>query len=123
MISISVANDSNWMEGEPHESIKNKYSGGWILGFLNEVGGAEQLFMDGDGLYMDGRTLYIVQNFQDKIAVVQLSGDLSGGEFIRNISGEGEFNPLDIPTSVIGFGNSLYAINTNFFELISRDPA
>jgi hypothetical protein len=52
----------------------------------------------------------------DKIAVVQLSGDLSGGEFIKNIPGEDEINPLKIATTIIGFGNSLYAINTNFLD-------
>jgi hypothetical protein len=81
-----------------------------------EIEGAEQLFPDGDGLYLHGRTLYIMQNFSDKIAVVQLSGDLSGGEFIKNIPGEGEPNPLRVATTIIGFGNSLYAINTNFFD-------
>jgi len=88
-----------------------------------EIQGAEQLFPDGDGLYLDGRTLYILQNFSNNIAVVQLSGDLSGGEFIRNIPGEGEINPLNIATTLIGFGNSLYAINTNFFERIFGNPA
>ena len=88
-----------------------------------EIEGAEQLFVDGDGLYLDGRTLYILQNFQDKIAVVQLSGDLSGGEFIRNIPGEDEFNPLIVATTIIGFGNSIYAINTDFIERMFGDPA
>lgn len=88
-----------------------------------EIEGAEQLFPDGDGLYLDGRTLYIMQNFSDKIAVVQLSGDLSGGEYIKSIPGEGEFNPLNIATSIVGFGNSIYAINTNFFDLIFGDTA
>ena len=88
-----------------------------------EIEGAEQLFADGDGLYLNGRTLYIMQNFSDKIAVVQLSGDLSGGEFIKNIPGEGEINPLNVATSIIGFGNSLYAINTNIFERIFGNPA
>lgn len=88
-----------------------------------EIEGAEQLFPNGDGLYLDGRTLYIMQNFLDKIAVVQLSEDLSGGEFIRNIPGEGEINPLNVATSIIGFGNSLYAINTHFLALIFGDPA
>jgi outer membrane lipase/esterase len=91
-----------------------------------EIEGAEQLFPDGDGLYLDGRTLYIMQNFSDKIAVVQLSGDLSGGKFIRNIPGEGEINPLKVATSIIGFGNSLYAINTNFLDPLGPifgDPA
>ena len=88
-----------------------------------EIEGAEQLFPDGDGLYLNGRTLYIMQNFSDKIAVVQLSGDLSGGEFIKNIPGEGEFNPLNVATTIIGFGNSLYAVNTNIFERIFGNPA
>ena len=88
-----------------------------------EIEGAEQLFPDGDGLYLNGRTLYIMQNFSDKIAVVQLSGDLSGGEFIKNIPGEGEVNPLNVATTIIGFGNSLYAINTNIFERIFGNPA
>lgn len=87
------------------------------------IEGAEQLFVDGDGLYLHGRTLYIMQNFSNKIAVVKLSGDLSGGSFIRNIPGDGEINPLDIATTIIGFGNGIYAINTNFFDLIFGNPA
>ena len=88
-----------------------------------EIEGAEQLFPNGDGLYLEGRTLYIIQNFDNKVAVIQLSEDLSEGEFIKNIPAEGEINPLDIPTSIIGFGNSLYAINTNFFERVFGNPA
>jgi hypothetical protein len=88
-----------------------------------QIDGAEQLFPNGDGLYLDGRTLYILQNFSDKVAVVQLSGDLTGGRFVRNIPGEGATNPLNIATTIIGFGNSLYAINTHFFDLIFGDPA
>ena len=87
------------------------------------IEGAEQLFVNGDGLYLDDRTLYIMQNFSDKIAVVQLSGDLSGGEFIKNIPGEGEVNPLEVATTIVGFGNSIYAINTDIFERIFGDPA
>ncbi|NNF28612.1 MAG: hypothetical protein HKN73_15405, partial [Gemmatimonadetes bacterium] len=88
-----------------------------------QIEGAEQLFPDGDGLYLDDRTLYIVQNFQNKVAVVQLSEDLTGGSFIRNIPGAGAPNPLDIPTSIIGFGNSVYALNTNFLERVFGNPA
>lgn len=88
-----------------------------------QIEGAEQLFANGDGLYLEGRTLYILQNFSNKIAVVQLSGEVTGGTFIKNIPGEGEPNPLNIATTLIGFGNSLYAINTHLFELIYGDPA
>jgi len=88
-----------------------------------EIEGAEQLFPDGDGLYLNGRTLYILQNFSNKIAVVQLWEDLSGGEFIKNIPGEGEPNPLRVATTIIGFGDSIYAINTNFFDwLVGGTP-
>ena len=86
-----------------------------------QIEGAEQLFPNGDGLFLDGRTLYIIQNFDNKVAVVQLSGDLTGGSFIRNIPGEP--NPLRTATTIIGFGNSLYAINTDFFDRIFGDPA
>jgi hypothetical protein len=88
-----------------------------------EIEGTEQLFVDGDGLYLHGRTLYIMQNFSNKIAVVKLSRNFRKGKFIKNLPGEGEFNPLNIATSIIGFRNGIYAINTNFFDLIFGDPA
>jgi hypothetical protein len=87
------------------------------------INGAEQTFPNGDGLYLDGRTLYILQNFQNKVAVVKLWRDLTGGSFIRNIPGEGAPNPLDIATSIIGFGNGIYAINTHFNEFFTESPA
>ncbi len=81
-----------------------------------KIKGDEKLFADGDGLYLRGRTLYIMQNFSDKIAVVKLSENLRRGKFIKNLPGEGEINPLNIATSIIGFRNGIYAINTNFFD-------
>ena len=88
-----------------------------------QIEGAEEFFPNGDGLYLEGRTLYILQNFLNKVAVVQLSGDLSGGEFVGNLPVEGESNLLNVATTIIGFGNSLYAINTHFFDFIFGDPA
>jgi hypothetical protein len=84
------------------------------------IKGDEQLFPDGDGLYMDGRTLYIMQNFTQKIAVVELSEDLTQGTFVKNLVS----NDFAIPTSIIGFGNCIYAINTNYLEFIAEgaDP-
>ncbi|MHC4433773.1 MAG: hypothetical protein ACYTBS_18180, partial [Planctomycetota bacterium] len=84
------------------------------------IQGDEQLFQNGDGLYMDGRTLYIMQNFAQKIAVVELSDDLTQGTFVKNIVSDN----FAIPTTITGFGNCIYAINTHFFELIAEggDP-
>jgi hypothetical protein len=87
-----------------------------------KIKGDEQLFPDGDGLYLHGRTLYIMQNFSNKIAVVKLSGNFRRGKFIKNIPGEGEINPLDIATSIIGFRNGIYAINTHFNEFFMETP-
>lgn len=78
-----------------------------------EIQGEEQLFADGDGLYMSGRTLYVMQNFSNKIAVVQLSGDLTEGTFVKNLVSD----DFAIPTTITGFGDSIYAINTHFCEI------
>lgn len=86
-----------------------------------DVVGEEQFFGGADGLYLDGHTLYICRNFPNKIAVVQLSGDLTEGTFVKNI----ESPDLHVPTTIIGFGNCIYAINTRFFEIaeaIQNDP-
>ncbi len=84
------------------------------------IQGDEQLFPDGDGLYMDVRTLYIMQNFTQKIAVVELSEDLTQGTFVKNLVS----NDFSIPTTIIGYGNCIYAINTHFVEFIAEgaDP-
>ncbi len=80
------------------------------------VQGDEQLFPDGDGLYMDGRTLYIMQNFSQKIAVVELSDDLTQGAFVKNLVSD----DFSIPTTITGFGSAIYAINTHFLEFIAE---
>ena len=84
------------------------------------VQGEEQLFANGDGLYMDGRTLYIMQNFVQKIAVVELSDDLTQGTFVKNLVSD----DFAIPTTIIGYGNCIYAINTHYLELTAEgaDP-
>jgi len=80
------------------------------------VQGEEQLFANGDGLYMDGRTLYIMQNFAQKIAVVDLSNDLTQGTFVKNLVSD----DFSIPTTITGFGNCVYAINTHFLEFTAE---
>ena len=80
------------------------------------IQGDEQLFPNGDGLYMDGRTLYIMRNFPQKIAVVDLSDDLTQGTFIKNIVSD----DFSIPTTITGFGNCIYAINTHFLEFTAE---
>ncbi len=89
------------------------------------VDGEQTTFATGDGLYLSGRTLYIMQNqvttpgARGKIAVVQLSGDLSQGTFVKDIKNDDLFRR---PTTIIGFGDSIYAINSNvLFDGSSED--
>ncbi|WP_411964377.1 hypothetical protein [Haloferax sp. YSMS24] len=73
-----------------------------------DLGGAS--LTAGDGILLAGRTLYVVRNQLNLIAVVKLDPDALGGELVGEIT-----NPqFDVPTTVAGFGNSLYAVNARF---------
>lgn len=65
----------------------------------------------GDGLLLEGRTLYVVQNFLNQIAVVELDPDLASGQVVEILMAPDLFR---IPTTVGGFGDSLYAVNARF---------
>jgi sugar lactone lactonase YvrE len=79
-------------------------------GLTNEIDlGGQTVF--GDGLLLEGRTLYVVvRNPVDGIAVVRLSPDLSSGTVVGTITNDG----LDDPTTIDRFGRSLYAVNARF---------
>jgi sugar lactone lactonase YvrE len=65
---------------------------------------------NGDGLLLSGRTLYVVRNSNNRIAVVTLQPDLSRGTVTRTIR-SGSF---DVPTTVARIGDRLYAVNARF---------
>jgi len=65
---------------------------------------------NGDGILLHGKTLYVVQNFLNQIAVVELDSKLSAGSIERTIT-----SPFfRIPTTIARIGNSLYAVNARF---------
>jgi sugar lactone lactonase YvrE len=69
----------------------------------------------GDGLLLDGKTLYVVQNFRNRVAVVQLSADHFSGAIRRYITEPFASNPATkVPTTIAEFGNSLYAVTAGF---------
>jgi sugar lactone lactonase YvrE len=73
-----------------------------------EVGGAA---VPGDGILLDGKTLYaVVRSPADQIVVIQLRPDLSSGTIVRTIGHPG----LDDPTTIDEFGRRLYAVNARF---------
>jgi hypothetical protein len=64
----------------------------------------------GDGLLLRGRTLYVVRNQFNEIAIVELAPDLSSGEVVGTLT-----DPrFDTPTTVAAFGDALYAVNARF---------
>jgi sugar lactone lactonase YvrE len=68
-----------------------------------------------DGLLLDGKTLYVVQNFRNQIAVVRLSPDYQSGTIERVITEPFTSNPLTkVPTTIAEFGDALYAVTAGF---------
>jgi hypothetical protein len=71
----------------------------------------------GDGLLLEGRTIYVVRNQLNLIAEIQLSPDLSNGELVEEITSP----HFDVPTTLARFGNGLYAVNARFTSGNSPD--
>ena len=68
-----------------------------------------------DGLLLDGQTLYVVQNFRNRIAVVTLAPDYLSGAIVRFITEPFTSNPaVKVPTTIAEFGDSLYAVTAGF---------
>ena len=65
---------------------------------------------NGDGLLLEGKTLYVVQNFLNKIAVIQLNSDMTAGTIVDEITSDS----FRVPTTIARFGNALYAVNARF---------
>ena len=73
-----------------------------------DLGGADVL--NGDGILLRGRTLFVVQNRLNRIAVIRLSGDLARGRVVRAIADPA----FDVPTTIAAHGRHLYAVNARF---------
>lgn len=65
---------------------------------------------NGDGILLDGKTLYVVQNSLNQIAVVRLTPGLTAGEVVDHITDPA----FDVPTTIAEFGRALYAVNARF---------
>jgi DNA-binding beta-propeller fold protein YncE len=65
----------------------------------------------GDGLILDGKTLYVAQFDLQRVAVVELSPDHLSGVITRYITEPFQSNPATkFPTTIAEFGSSLYAV-------------
>jgi sugar lactone lactonase YvrE len=73
-----------------------------------DLGG--QAVPNGDGMLLRGRTLYVVQNQDNRIAVVRLARDGLSGRVVRSITDR----DFDVPTTLARSGGALYAVNARF---------
>jgi hypothetical protein len=73
-----------------------------------DLGGT--LLPNGDGLLLSVRTLFVVQNRLNRVAVVRLNSAGTSGEVTQFLT-----DPrFDVPTTVAAFGNRLYLPNARF---------
>jgi sugar lactone lactonase YvrE len=74
---------------------------------------------NGDGLLLRGRTLYVVRNVLNQVAVVKLNRRGTAGTLVNTLTS----TSFDVPTTVAAFGGSLYLPNARFGTVASPDTA
>ncbi len=65
---------------------------------------------NGDGLWLHGRTLYVVQNRLNVVAKIQLNRSGTRGELVSRTTDAS----FDVPTTIAEYGNRLYLPNARF---------
>jgi sugar lactone lactonase YvrE len=79
-------------------------------GVTTEIGLGGATVSNGDGILLHGRTLYVVRNSDNEIAVVTLANGLGSGRVTGTITDPG----FDVPSTVDRLGARLYAVNARF---------
>jgi sugar lactone lactonase YvrE len=85
-------------------------SAGPTAGVTSQIDLGSATVPNGDGLLLDGRRLYVVQNMLNRVAVIELESDLASGTVVEHISN----SAFDVPTTIDRFGSRLYAVNARF---------
>jgi hypothetical protein len=73
-----------------------------------DLGGAS--LVNGDGMLLAGRVPFVVQNRDNRIAVVKLSPSLSRGRVVATLTDP----DFDVPTTIAFQAGRLYAVNARF---------
>jgi streptogramin lyase len=73
-----------------------------------DLGG--ETLVNGDGMLLIGRTLYVVQNADNVVTVIRLNPRGTAGQVVRKVT-----DPrFDVPTTVAAFAGRLYLPNARF---------
>jgi sugar lactone lactonase YvrE len=65
---------------------------------------------NGDGILLTGKTLYVVQNTDNRVAVIALAPNFASGRVVRRLS-DPDFR---VPTTIDDHGRRLFAVNAKF---------
>ncbi len=84
-------------------------------GRATEVDLGGRTFVHPDGVLREGRTLYVVQNAANSVAVVRLDQSATRGEVARTLAAEG----FDVPTAIARSRDRLYVTNARFQVQVS----
>jgi sugar lactone lactonase YvrE len=79
-------------------------------GRTREIDLGGELVTNGDGLLLRGRTLFVVRNRLNLIAVVRLSRSLTEGRVVAELTDP----DFDVPTTIAFTAGHLYAVNARF---------
>jgi sugar lactone lactonase YvrE len=79
-------------------------------GVATQISLGSESVPNGDGILLTGKTLYVVQNQLNQVAVIALSADLTSGEVLTRLT-DADFK---VPTTIDELGRRLYAVNARF---------
>jgi streptogramin lyase len=79
-------------------------------GATTEISLGGESVPNGDGILLDGRRLYVVQNQLNRIAVIRLNAALTSGRVTTRITD----SRFAVPTTIDDHGRRLYAVNARF---------
>jgi sugar lactone lactonase YvrE len=79
-------------------------------GVAREISLGGESVPNGDGILLAGKTLYVVQNQLNRVAVIALTPDLAAGRVVIRLS-DPDFS---VPTTIDDLGRRLYAVNARF---------
>jgi sugar lactone lactonase YvrE len=79
-------------------------------GVTTEISLGSESVPAGDGILLNGRTLYVVQNQLNRIAVIRLNAALTSGRVTTRITD----SRFAVPTTIDDHGRRLYAVNARF---------
>jgi sugar lactone lactonase YvrE len=79
-------------------------------GVAREIRLGGQNVVNGDGILLEGRRLYVVRNQNNEIAVVRLNRRMTRGRIVRRLKDP----DFDTPTTAARVAGRLYAVNARF---------